>query len=60
MAAVRDPAFWRRFSMAVHIDEEKSVPRTDTEKSETSKKSVTVTSQHTYDTSHLECKRDQS
>ncbi|RMZ85749.1 hypothetical protein DV737_g418, partial [Chaetothyriales sp. CBS 132003] len=23
MAAVRDPAFWRRFSMAVHQDEEK-------------------------------------
>ncbi|RMZ87900.1 hypothetical protein DV736_g4872, partial [Chaetothyriales sp. CBS 134916] len=23
MAVVRDPAFWRRFSMAVHQDEEK-------------------------------------
>ncbi|EXJ83363.1 hypothetical protein A1O1_06984, partial [Capronia coronata CBS 617.96] len=23
MAGVRDPAFWRRFSMAVHLDEEK-------------------------------------
>ncbi|KAL6253111.1 hypothetical protein RBB50_000832 [Rhinocladiella similis] len=23
MAGVRDPAFWRRFSMAVHMDEEK-------------------------------------
>jgi len=22
MAVVRDPAFWRRFSMAVHLDEE--------------------------------------
>ncbi|MCJ1476284.1 hypothetical protein MMC13_004950 [Lambiella insularis] len=22
MAAVRDPAFWKRFSMAVHLDEE--------------------------------------
>ncbi|KIV97313.1 hypothetical protein PV10_01075 [Exophiala mesophila] len=24
MAGVRDPAFWRRFSMAVHLDEEKA------------------------------------
>ncbi|KIW19102.1 hypothetical protein PV08_03394 [Exophiala spinifera] len=24
MAGVRDPAFWRRFSMAVHMDEEKA------------------------------------
>ncbi|KIW54974.1 hypothetical protein PV05_07294 [Exophiala xenobiotica] len=23
MSGVRDPAFWRRFSMAVHLDEEK-------------------------------------
>ncbi|KEF56510.1 uncharacterized protein A1O9_06697 [Exophiala aquamarina CBS 119918] len=23
MAVVRDPAFWKRFSMAVHLDEEK-------------------------------------
>jgi len=23
MAAVRDPAFWKRFSVAVHLDEEK-------------------------------------
>ena len=23
MAGVRDPAFWRRFSIAVHMDEEK-------------------------------------
>jgi hypothetical protein len=22
MAGVRDPAFWKRFSMAVHLDEE--------------------------------------
>jgi hypothetical protein len=24
MSGVRDPAFWRRFSMAVHMDEEKA------------------------------------
>ncbi|KIV81755.1 hypothetical protein PV11_03917 [Exophiala sideris] len=24
MGTVRDPAFWRRFSMAVHMDEEKA------------------------------------
>jgi hypothetical protein len=24
MANVRDPAFWRRFSMAVHLDEEQN------------------------------------
>lgn len=24
MAGVRDPAFWRRFSVAVHLDEEKA------------------------------------
>lgn len=23
MAGVRDPAFWKRFSVAVHMDEEK-------------------------------------
>ncbi|KAF2418680.1 hypothetical protein EJ08DRAFT_52688 [Tothia fuscella] len=23
MAGIRDPAFWRRFSMAVHLDEER-------------------------------------
>lgn len=26
MATVRDPAFWRRFSVAVHLDEEASSP----------------------------------
>lgn len=26
MANVRDPAFWKRFSTAVHFDEEKSGP----------------------------------
>jgi hypothetical protein len=24
MTGVRDPAFWRRFSLAVHLDEEKA------------------------------------
>ena len=24
MATIRDPAFWRRFSVAVHLDEEAS------------------------------------
>ncbi|KAI9830552.1 MAG: hypothetical protein M1819_005510 [Sarea resinae] len=28
MALVRDPAFWRRFSVAVHLDEEKGVSPT--------------------------------
>ncbi|KAF2492309.1 hypothetical protein BU16DRAFT_564765 [Lophium mytilinum] len=27
MAVVRDPAFWRRFSMAVHLDEEAQNPQ---------------------------------
>ncbi|OCK87354.1 uncharacterized protein K441DRAFT_691216 [Cenococcum geophilum 1.58] len=27
MAVVRDPAFWRRFSMAVHLDEEAQTAR---------------------------------
>lgn len=26
MAVPRDPAFWKRFSMAVHMDEEKGAP----------------------------------
>ncbi|ERF75357.1 hypothetical protein EPUS_00150 [Endocarpon pusillum Z07020] len=26
MAGIRDPAFWRRFSLAVHLDEEKANP----------------------------------
>lgn len=35
MAGVRDPAFWKRFSMAVHMDEEKGdVSRVDSEKSQ--------------------------
>jgi hypothetical protein len=36
MANVRDPAFWRRFSMAVHMDEEAA-------------KSGTVELKHSYD-----------
>jgi hypothetical protein len=27
MAGVRDPAFWKRFSMAVHLDEENAQNR---------------------------------
>lgn len=27
MAGVRDPAFWKRFSMAVHLDEENGASR---------------------------------
>lgn len=34
MAGVRDPAFWRRFSMAVHMDEEKGTGTSDAEKSQ--------------------------
>ena len=39
MAGVRDPQFWRRFSMAVHLDEEKGgmTTRTNTNTSEISR-----------------------
>jgi len=30
MAAVRDPAFWKRFSMAVHLDEEQAASQPST------------------------------
>ena len=47
MTGVRDPAFWRRFSMAVHMDEEKGVTRSmsNIEKIEAPKEPVMV--QHT-------------
>ncbi|EXJ87406.1 hypothetical protein A1O3_04366 [Capronia epimyces CBS 606.96] len=42
MAGVRDPAFWRRFSMAVHLDEEKGT-MSDSRSSAPSAKALTHT-----------------
>jgi hypothetical protein len=45
MANVRDPAFWRRFSMAVHLDEEQNTtPDTKSASSNGSRPSI----KHTY------------
>ncbi|KAH9828500.1 hypothetical protein Tdes44962_MAKER02419, partial [Teratosphaeria destructans] len=35
MAGVRDPAFWKRFSYAVHLDEEQGIPRHELKNSDT-------------------------
>jgi hypothetical protein len=45
MAGVRDPAFWRRFSMAVHMDEEKG---NISDSKSTSTVSTRAQIQHTY------------
>lgn len=47
MAGVRDPAFWRRFSMAVHMDEETGVPRSNTDNSEAPKPKERPAMKHT-------------
>ncbi|KAF2767854.1 hypothetical protein EJ03DRAFT_352742 [Teratosphaeria nubilosa] len=35
MAGVRDPAFWKHFSYAVHLDEEQGIPRHEMKNSDT-------------------------